>query len=162
MKTEKQKEERKRYKLKYPEKIKAWKKASRKRNRNTELVYKRKWKKEKMATDPLFRLSTRIRKSIRATFDMKKPGKTLEILGCNDFQQFKDYIESRWESWMSWENYGKYNGELNYGWDLDHIIPVSSARTEVEIIKLNHYTNFQPLCSHTNRDVKRNKINFAN
>jgi hypothetical protein len=28
---------------------------------------------------------------------------------------------------------------------MDHIIPISSAKTEEEIIKLNHYTNFQPL-----------------
>ena len=44
-----------------------------------------------------------------------------------------------------WENYGLYNGELNYGWDIDHIIPISTAKTEEEIIKLNHYTNLQPL-----------------
>ena len=27
-----------------------------------------------------------------------------------------------------------------------------------DVIKLNHYTNLQPLCSKINRDVKRNKI----
>ena len=30
-------------------------------------------------------------------------------------------------------------------WSLDHIIPISLAKTEKELIKLNHYTNFQPL-----------------
>ena len=34
---------------------------------------------------------------------------------------------------MNWENYGLYNGELNYGWDIDHIIPISSAKTEEEV-----------------------------
>jgi hypothetical protein len=57
---------------------------------------------------------------------------------------------------MSWENYGLYNGELNYGWDIDHIIPLSSTISEDEIIKLNHYTNLQPLDSYINRYVKRN------
>ena len=57
---------------------------------------------------------------------------------------------------MNWNNYGIYNGEFNYGWDLNHIIPISSAKSEEEIIKLNHYTNLQPLCSKTNRDIKRN------
>ena len=42
-----------------------------------------------------------------------------------------------------------------YGWDLDHIIPVSSAKTEEELIKLNLYENFQPLCSKINRDLKK-------
>ena len=55
---------------------------------------------------------------------------------------------------MSWNNYGLYNGELNYGWDIDHIMPLSSAKTQEDIIKLNHYSNLQPLCSYHNRWVK--------
>ena len=58
---------------------------------------------------------------------------------------------------MTWDNYGKYNGELNYGWDIDHKIPISSAKSEEEIILLNHYTNLQPLCSKINRHIKTNK-----
>jgi hypothetical protein len=56
---------------------------------------------------------------------------------------------------MTWDNYGLYNGELNYGWDIDHIKPVSSAKTISELIGLNHYTNLQPLCSKVNRDIKK-------
>jgi hypothetical protein len=59
---------------------------------------------------------------------------------------------------MSWENYGKYNGEFNYGWDIDHIIPLSTAKTENDIYHLSHYSNLQPLCSKTNRDIKKDKI----
>jgi hypothetical protein len=58
---------------------------------------------------------------------------------------------------MTWDNYGLYNGELNYGWDIDHIIPLSSGKTEDDLINLNHYTNLQPLCSKINRDIKKNK-----
>ena len=59
---------------------------------------------------------------------------------------------------MTWENKSKYNGEFNYGWDIDHIIPLSTAKTEEDIIKLNHYTNLQPLCSKINRHIKSDKI----
>lgn len=58
---------------------------------------------------------------------------------------------------MNWDNKGLYNGTFNYGWDADHITPIASATCEEDIIKLNHYTNFQPLCSKINRDVKKAK-----
>ena len=61
---------------------------------------------------------------------------------------------------MNWGNKGLYNGKLNYGWDIDHRIPLSLAKTEEDVIRLNHYTNLQPLCSKINRDIKRNSINF--
>ena len=77
-------------------------------------------------------------------------------LGCS-LEELKVYIESKFEPWMSWDNYGKYNGELNYGWDIDHITPISKANTEEDVIKLNHYSNLQPLCSRVNRDIKRDK-----
>ncbi|HMZ47140.1 MAG TPA: hypothetical protein PLU36_10075 [Chitinophagaceae bacterium] len=58
---------------------------------------------------------------------------------------------------MNWRNKGLYNGTPNFGWDIDHIIPLSSAVNETDIIKLNHYTNLRPLCSYVNRYVKRDK-----
>lgn len=61
---------------------------------------------------------------------------------------------------MTWDNYGLYNGKFEFGWDFDHIIPLDSAITEGDVIKLNHYTNFQPLCSYVNRHIKRNKLDF--
>jgi hypothetical protein len=87
----------------------------------------------------------------------KKSLKTIEILGCS-FDELKIYLESKFEDWMTWENKGLYDGEFNYGWDIDHIIPLSSAQTEEDVIKLNHFTNLQPLCSKVNRDIKKNKL----
>jgi hypothetical protein len=57
---------------------------------------------------------------------------------------------------MNWDNRGLYNGTPEYGWDIDHMIPSCSAKTEEELIQLNHYSNLQPLCSYINRDIKRN------
>ena len=61
---------------------------------------------------------------------------------------------------MNWDNYGLYNGEENYGWDLDHIVPVSSAQCEEDIYRLNHHSNIQPLCSYVNRYVKRDIVDW--
>ena len=106
-----------------------------------------------LKTIPLFKLKSSIRRTIKNSIKRKniqKKSKTIEILGCS-IKEFKEYLESKFESWMNWENYGIYNGELNYGWDVDHIIPLSSAKSEDELLKLFHYTNLQPLCSKINR-----------
>jgi hypothetical protein len=50
---------------------------------------------------------------------------------------------------MSFDNYGD--------WELDHIIPISSAKTLEDIEKLCHYTNYQPLWWRDNLE-KRDKI----
>lgn len=139
-------------------------------NKSKIQLYQKKWKlenkesfndytKKKRLNDPLFKLSGNVRNLIYQYIKnsgYKKSSKTTQILGC-DFIEFKNYIESKFENWMSWDNYGLYNGEINYGWDIDHIVPISSAKSEEDIIKLNHYTNLQPLCSRINRNIKFNK-----
>ena len=61
---------------------------------------------------------------------------------------------------MNWDNHGLYNGEINYGWDIDHIVPLSSATSVDELYKLNHYTNLQPMCSYTNRYIKKDNTDY--
>jgi hypothetical protein len=120
-------------------------------NRNNQNIKLRK------KIDPIFRLKVNIR--TRLYNDFKKGGfnknsKSYIILGCS-FEKFKEHLESKFESWMTWDNYGLYNGELNHGWDIDHIIPSSTATNEEDVIRLNHYSNLQPLCSKVNRDIKK-------
>lgn len=113
--------------------------------------------------DILFRMKNNIRNSINLSFSKNgysKTSRTQEILGCS-YEEFKTYLESKFEPWMNWENKGLYNGSFNYGWDIDHIIPISSATNEEELIKLNHYTNLQPLCSKVNRDIKKDTIEYS-
>ena len=130
---------------------------------NKEKIRERKriWEKNKRNSDPLYKLKCNIRTMIYKSLkknNFSKKSKSYEILGCS-FNEFKIYIESKFEPWMNWNNYGNWNGqpkEINVAWDIDHIIPLDTATTEQEIIKLNHYSNLQPLCSKINRDIKRN------
>jgi hypothetical protein len=116
----------------------------------------------RLSTDPLYKIkiayARRLNKYLRRGRCDKSENAHyfLDRLG-STFEEFKIYLESKFEDWMSWENYGKYNGEVNYGWDIDHIIPLSTATSEDDIYSLSHYSNLQPLCSKTNRDIKKNK-----
>lgn len=112
--------------------------------------------------EPLFKLKQIIRKSINQSLrnnGYTKKSRTYDILG-SSFEEFKIHLESQFEDWMSWDNHGKYNGEEGFGWDIDHIIPISEGKTENEILKLNHYSNLQPLCSKINRDIKRDNLDY--
>ena len=116
----------------------------------------------RLKVDPIYKFRINTRSSILKIFKdngYTKSKKTEEIL-CISILEFVNYIESKFEDWMTWENRGLYNGELNYGWDIDHIIPLSSVNSEEEIIKLNHYSNLQPLCSFINRNVKRDRLDY--
>lgn len=142
-------------------KVKNYSKTYIRNNQNELNEYKKNWYNNKMKSDPIFNIRIKIRNSIKDSFRgtyFHKDNRTFIILGCS-FKEFKLYLELQFEPWMNWNNYGKYNGHLNYGWDIDHIIPTSSAKTKEEVIKLNYYTNLKPLCSKINRDIKRNKIN---
>jgi hypothetical protein len=154
------KEKRKEYYEKNKKNKIEYQKEYQKNNKEKILERRRKYEKNKLLTDPVYKLKLNIRKAIKKSFNnngYKKTSKTFLILGCS-YEQFKQHIESQFESWMAWSNYGLYNGTPNYGWDIDHKIPSSSATTEEDVIKLNHHTNLQPLCSYYNRDIKRNKI----
>lgn len=118
------------------------------------------YRNKKHSTDIMYKLRKNVRNLIGNSIrnnNFKKLSKTEQILGCT-FEEFKTYLESKFEPWMTWDNRGNWNGvasEPNTAWDIDHIIPLVTATNETELIKLNHYTNLQPLCSYTNRYIKR-------
>jgi hypothetical protein len=121
---------------------------------------KEKWNqygKDRAKVDPVYRMKVHMRKVlIKALNGTTKSKKTEDILGCS-YSEFKEYIEDQFENWMTWDNKGLYNGDFNYGWDLDHIIPLCTAKSPEDVVSLNHYTNLRPLCSHVNRNIKRDK-----
>ena len=145
---EKRKASSKAYHQANPEKIKALKKAYREANRERANA----WCRSRYASDPLFKLSITYRTTIARGFKracFKKDAKSLDCLGCS-WEEFQDHIQSQFYDRaetgekMTFENHGYY------GWHLDHITPISSAKTKEDVIRLSHYTNFQPLWSEDN------------
>ena len=113
-------------------------------NRDRIRKYMRKYQKERAKKDPIFLLSRRCGGRIRDAFRYKgfgKNTKTAKMLGCS-WEQLKDHIENQFVSGMTWED--------KHLWHIDHIIPVSSAKTIEELERLCHYTNLQPLWAEDN------------
>ena len=101
--------------------------------------------------DEFFNFKESIRGSIRKSFTRmgyNKDSNTRVILG-EDWNVVKSYFENKFTDGMTWDNQGE--------WHIDHIIPLSTATNEQELIKLCHYTNLQPLWAIDNLK-KGNKI----
>lgn len=104
-------------------------------------------------TDALFALKGRISTLIHAGLRSKgfrKTSRTAAILGCS-YSEFFTHIERQFLKGMNWEN-----REL---WHIDHITPLSTAKTEAEVIALNHVTNLRPIWANDNIG-KSDKILF--
>jgi hypothetical protein len=116
-------------------------------NREQERIKNDEWRKKKLKTDGFFRMKRRLRDRIRDYMKGEVIGKkTKEIVGL-DYEEFKNYISSKFLNGMTWENYGE--------WHLDHIVPLCEAKNIDELFKLNYYTNLQPLWAEDN--LKKNR-----
>jgi len=152
---EKRKEKNKVSFLENPEKIRAIKLKSYHKNKNKDeqIDRRRKYRKYKRKTDEKYRLTEVVRSRIKDYLqrnNITKKNKTFDIVGCTP-EFLKEHIEKQFKDGMSWDNYGFY------GWHIDHIIPLSSAKTDEELYKLCHYSNLQPLWAKDNL-IKGSKI----
>jgi len=89
---------------------------------------------------PINKLKDNVRRRINIALKVRTE-KSVTYLGTS-IKEYKRYLESMFTEGMSWDNYGE--------WHIDHIIPLASAKTEEELIKLFHYSNTQPLWAKDN------------
>ena len=120
-------------------------------NKDIQKAYRRNYTAQRKIKDPLFKIVINVRGLINSSFNRacngnyKKSEKTEEILGCT-IPEFIEHLQSLFTEGMTLENHG----QCIDCWHIDHRIPLSTAKTEEDIIKLNHYTNLQPLWSRDN------------
>lgn len=101
--------------------------------------------KKRCQTDPLYKLSLRLRCRTRSAFRVNrwyKKCNTEKLLGA-PFEIVKNHIQNLFKDGMNWGNHGNGEGK----WNIDHVIPLACAKTEEELAALCHYTNLQPLWS---------------
>lgn len=112
------------------------------------------YKKYRWDNDPFYRLAeltrSRLVKVLRAG-GYRKTSKTTAMLGCS-WEELRAHLEKQFWPGMSWANLGD--------WQLDHKIPLASAKTEPELLNLCHYNNIQPLWADDNC-IKSDRCNWT-
>jgi hypothetical protein len=113
----------------------------------------------KKETDPTFMLRKNISSTVRN--HLKKSGGSKNSNSCIDrlpftISELKMHLESQFESWMNWDNWGKYDPKvwndqdpLTWRWQIDHIIPQSTlpftSLDDENFITCWSLTNLRPL-----------------
>lgn len=95
----------------------------------------------------------RVRERTRKAFIGKgyeKDSEAFALLGCTK-KQLVSHIERQFLKGMNWDNKDK--------WHIDHIIPLASADTKDDVVRLCHYTNLRPIWETDNLE-KGSKMEF--
>lgn len=102
------------------------------------------YKKARRSCDVVYAMKSRLSRLINISLTSggyTKRSRTHEILGC-DYEFFKSHIERQFVKGMTWANRDK--------WHIDHIRPIASAKTEDDVLALNHFTNLRPMWAQDN------------
>lgn len=100
---------------------------------------------ERRASNPAAAVADRLRARVREAFRWGGWGKrstTGDLLGCS-WGELLSHLESQFLPGMTWDN--------RCDWEIDHRLPLSSAKSEDDMVNLSHYTNLQPLWRTDNR-----------
>jgi hypothetical protein len=130
---------RKQYYLENSDAVKAAVRCHREANPQWALNYR----KHKYHANPAYRLGEvhrgRCNKAIKLG-GTKKMQSYIKALGCTSVE-FRDYIASKFQPGMTWENYGPK------GWHIDHVIACAKfdLNDPIQQATCFHYTNMQPL-----------------
>lgn len=108
-------------------------------------VEHRKKLKDRRKSDPIYAFNGRARCLIRGAMvrsGFRKAKKTEELLGCS-LEQFRMQIERQFLRGMGWHNM--------HLWHIDHVVPVSKAKTLEEAESLNKAGNLRPFWAKDNK-----------
>lgn len=118
-----------------PESCAKWRRLNQKRI--NEYYYK--WHAARVLNDPLYAIKSRVRARLHMAlrnYGVPKRTKTAIMLGCS-WEELKQHLENQFLPGMSWDNRSE--------WHIDHIVPLSRAETEQDLLDLSHHSNLRPL-----------------
>jgi hypothetical protein len=119
------------------------KQRARKKWFNNNPTYRKEYNKDKYINDISFRLKSVLRSRLLLALKKEsKVGSAVSDLGCT-IQHLKLHIELFWDEEMSWENYGRKEGQ----WSIDHIKPLFyfDLTNREQLLEAVNFRNLQPL-----------------
>ena len=110
------------HKEKIQEYQKQWREDHRKEINQYSREYRKEYEKNRLETDPKFKLrktiSNSVRKGLKKRLSSKKGKATFDFLPYT-INELKQHLEKQFEPWMNWNNWGSGKG----CWQIDHIKP---------------------------------------
>ena len=105
--------------------------------------YQRKYMKRRYHNDSVFRRKCILKRTISCTLSTYSKNPIAKRLTYT-IKDLIQHLEQQFTNDMTWKNYGIY-------WELDHIRPLKTAKTEEEVIILFQLANLRPLEKKLNR-----------
>ena len=127
--------------------VKRWKT----KNKQKVKEYNSSYRNARVSKDLNFKIRCNIRSRLSKSIKKNsKSGSAVNDLGCS-IDEFKLYLESKFEPWMNWDNYGPYNSNKDT-WQIDHIVVLANfdLTNRDEFIKACNYKNMQPMLASKN------------
>jgi hypothetical protein len=120
--------------------------------------------KNRLKTDPIFKLRNNISQIIYQSLkkqNSSKSGESIFNYLQYTIEDLKQHLESQFEDWMNWDNWGRANVNEKT-WNIDHIIPQSalpfSSMKDINFRKCWNLQNLRPMEAIANIK-KSNKTN---
>jgi hypothetical protein len=104
----------------------------------------------RLKKDPVYSMHSRISRLHRhalSKVNAIKESPTFHEIGYTP-EEFCRHIERQFHSGMSWANMSK--------WQIDHIIPIATAKTKDDVIALNQLSNLRPMLAKANNQKRAN------
>jgi hypothetical protein len=118
---------------------------------------------DRRSNDPVYRLRTNMSKLINNRLKKVNSSKDSSITNYLPYtmKDLRNHIQSQFEPWMNWDNYGKYNSKtwddndlVTWMWNIDHIIPQAylpyASMSDENFQKCWALSNLRPLSAKIN------------
>lgn len=144
----------KKWYTKHKEEAKEWWQNRSEEQKAAKAEYNKNWKNKQYTENTVYRLRIIISTSMMRSIKKNKTNKRLYRYLGYTIEELKEHLEHQFEDWMNWDNLGLTATKEKETWQIDHIIPVNTFNIkeigDEEFRKCWALDNLRPLDSYIN------------